>query len=117
MNFLTKEERLVLLSLAFVILLGATGRFLSKQSPRFWKALDFINAGVGPSCVEINTATLEQLIGIPYIGPVTAGRILDYRTTHGPFQSKEQLKEIQGIGLGLYERILPFIKIAEEKTQ
>jgi competence protein ComEA len=32
------------------------------------------------------------------VGPVTAQRILDWRTQHGRFSSVDQLREVEGIG-------------------
>lgn len=48
--------------------------------------------------VHLNTATLEQLDSLPGVGPVTAQRILDYRTAHGAFSSVDELDAVSGIG-------------------
>ena len=48
--------------------------------------------------VDLNTATLEQLDGLPGVGTVTAHRILDWRAAHGRFTSVDQLREVSGIG-------------------
>lgn len=53
-------------------------------------------ATTGP--VHLNTATLEQLDSLPGVGPVTAQKILDYRTEHGPFTSVDELDAVPGIG-------------------
>ena len=48
--------------------------------------------------VSLSTATAEQLDALPGIGPVTAQKIVDYRTEHGAFQSVDELDAISGIG-------------------
>ncbi|MFC5140582.1 helix-hairpin-helix domain-containing protein [Actinomycetospora rhizophila] len=48
--------------------------------------------------VNLNTATLEQLDQLPGVGPVTAQRILEWRTQNGRFGAVEQLQEVSGIG-------------------
>jgi len=53
-------------------------------------------APAGP--VSLSAATLEQLDTLPGVGPVTAQKILDYRTAHGAFRSVEELDAVPGIG-------------------
>jgi competence protein ComEA len=48
--------------------------------------------------VSLSTATVEQLDALPGIGPVTAQKIVDYRTAHGAFHSVDELDAISGIG-------------------
>ncbi|GAB3435992.1 ComEA family DNA-binding protein [Actinophytocola sediminis] len=55
--------------------------------------------------VDLNTATLATLDTLPGVGPVTAQRILDWRTQHGRFASVEQLREIEGIGPTRFSRL------------
>lgn len=54
--------------------------------------------GAAGGKVSLATATLEQLDALPGIGPVTAGRIIAYRTEHGPFASVDDLDAVSGIG-------------------
>lgn len=60
-------------------------------------------AAAGP--VNLNTATLEQLDALPGIGPVTAQKILDYRTRKGAFSSVDDLDAIPGIGPARLEQL------------
>ena len=53
-------------------------------------------AATGP--VHLNSATAEALDALPGIGPVTAAKIVDYRTKHGAFSSVDELDAIPGIG-------------------
>ena len=54
-------------------------------------------AGAGAR-VNLNIATLAELDALPGIGPVTARHILDWRSSHGPFATVDQLREVDGIG-------------------
>ena len=48
--------------------------------------------------ININTASEAELQKIPGVGPVTAGKIIAYRTQNGRFRRKEDLKNVSGIG-------------------
>jgi competence protein ComEA len=55
-------------------------------------------AGSPGALVNLNTATLELLDGLPGVGPVTAQKILDWRAAHGAFTAIDELLEVDGIG-------------------
>lgn len=48
--------------------------------------------------ININTADKATLMSISGIGEKRAEAIIAYREQHGPFQSVEQLLEVQGVG-------------------
>jgi len=55
--------------------------------------------------ININTASKEELITLPGIGEILAGRIIDCRNTYGPFKSIEEIMKIKGIGEGTFDKI------------
>jgi competence protein ComEA len=55
--------------------------------------------------VSLSSATVEQLDSLPGIGPITATKIVDWRTVHGPFLSVEALDEVPGIGPARIEQL------------
>lgn len=63
----------------------------------------------GPSPVDLNTATPEQLETLPDIGPVTAAAIVTWRTENGSFTSVDELLEVSGIGDATLANVAPFV--------
>lgn len=61
--------------------------------------------------ISINTASLLELMEIPYVGEKTALMIIDYRNTHGSFKSLEEIMEIKGIGLKKFEKMKEYIRL------
>ena len=61
--------------------------------------------------VDLNTATLAQLDGLPGVGPVLAQRILDWRTEHGRFSSVDELTEVSGIGERTLADLRPLVRV------
>jgi competence protein ComEA len=61
-----------------------------------------IEAGRKPS---LSSATVEELDQLPGVGPVTAQKIVDYRTAHGPFRSVDDLDAVPGIGPARIEQL------------
>lgn len=52
--------------------------------------------GAGP--LSLGTATVEQLDGLPGVGPVLAQHIVEFRAARGGFRSVEELRQVDGIG-------------------
>jgi competence protein ComEA len=67
-------------------------------------------AGQG-SLLDLNTATVAQLDGLPGVGQVLAQRLVDYRTAHGGFRSVDQLREVDGIGESRFQKLRQLVTV------
>ena len=54
--------------------------------------------GAAGGLVSLSSATVDELDELPGVGPITAQKIIDYRTEHGPFASVDDLDAVPGIG-------------------
>lgn len=63
------------------------------------------------STININTASLEELMELPGIGEATANKIIEYRKQNGKFKTIEELKNVTGIGNSKFEKLKDKIRI------
>ena len=61
--------------------------------------------------ININTASKEQLMGLPGIGESKALQILSYREEHGEFSSTEDIMNVPGIKEAMYSKIKDYIRV------
>ncbi len=64
--------------------------------------------------ININEASKEELTALPQIGPGRAEAIIEHRDQHGPFMDIEDIKNVRGIGPGIFDSIKD--KIALDDT-
>ena len=62
--------------------------------------------------VNLNTATVTELMQLPRIGQRTAERIIAFRKQHGGFQRPEELMNVKGIGEKSYAKLKPFLALS-----
>ena len=61
--------------------------------------------------VNINTATLSELMTLPNVGEVRAKNIIKYREANNGFRSVEELGQITGIGEKLFEGMKEYVTV------
>lgn len=61
--------------------------------------------------ININTADSGELDKLPGVGPALAGRIIQYRTEHGPFARPEDLQNVSGIGAKTFEKMVSQVTV------
>jgi competence protein ComEA len=59
---------------------------------------------VGGDKININTAGVKELMSLSGVGRSVAEEIVKYRDEHGLFKKPEDLRKVQGVGGGLWER-------------
>ena len=59
--------------------------------------------------VNVNAVGIEELCGLPGIGPETARRIIEARERSGAFAYAEDLLSVKGIGEKTLQKLLPQI--------
>ena len=101
----TRQEKLAIIFISACALIGAG--FLNCESK---------NAPLSPAearpestpqekTVNINTASVRELMSLKRIGPVLAERVVIYREENGAFLSREDIKKVKGIGEHTYSLI------------
>ncbi|HZU86689.1 MAG TPA: helix-hairpin-helix domain-containing protein, partial [Anaerolineaceae bacterium] len=65
--------------------------------------------------VDVNTASPALLTNVAGIGPKLAERIVAYRDENGPFKTRADFKQVQGLGPKAFEQSSGFLRVREGK--
>ncbi len=66
--------------------------------------------------VELNTASAALLAYVSGVGPALAKNIVEYRDTHGAFETRAQLKKVPRFGEKAFEQAAGFLRIRNGKN-
>lgn len=102
---LTPQERKTILFLTAVALAGMGANFILKVNSRAEK---FIILDARQTKMDINRATLEDLLRSGALPEKLAKKLIDYRNERGAFSGLEEIKEIKGIGEYRYKKLEEF---------
>lgn len=98
------------LVLLFVLALAACrGEDAPTTNPAEPSAVQPSEASSRRQCVNLNTATAEELGRMPGIGEVTVRKIIEYREQSGPFRRPEEIIIIDGFSERKYRLIADLI--------
>ena len=100
------------------VTLVQVGRAWLKPLPRSFFARDKTAAARPPErpagALNLNTATLSELMSLPGVGEITAGAILAFRDEHGGINYVEDLLEVRGIGRARLDAIYAQVYAGEQ---
>ncbi len=63
--------------------------------------------------IDLNHASMEEIMTLPGVGKVLAARIIRYREEHGGFSSIDDLLDVEGIGEKTLQKIKPQIYLGD----
>ena len=66
--------------------------------------------------VNINTASIEELMQLEGVGSAYAQKIIEYREANGPFENPEDITNVKGIGDATYEKNRDRITVGTEES-
>ena len=79
-------------------------RVLARPMAARWDGIDLL-PDAGPSVLDANTATVEDLLTIRGVGRSRAELIVRFREAQGPFQNIYDVAEIRGIGRRMFAQL------------
>ena len=66
--------------------------------------------------LNLNTATEDQLMLLPTVGPAKADRIVAWRKKNGGFKRTADLRHVKGFGYKTFKRLEPWLDIKGDTT-
>ncbi len=125
-----KRQTLIMIGISLLVIAGVFVCIALKQPPVYvdysdeqsyseaYSKTENDNAAKIPSSeiivnypLNINTATLEELMTIDGLGEKRASAIIEYRNYLGKYTSVEQIMEIEGFGEEIYKQIAGYLTV------
>src|SRR5262249_9472745 len=73
-------------------------------------------AATSEGTVNLNSATVEELVRLPGVGPAKAAAICSFRERHGAFKRIEDLDRVKGFGRKLIGRVRRYVALSGPTT-
>ena len=61
--------------------------------------------------INLNTASVTELMQLPKVGAKTAERIVAFRKQHGGFKRPEEIMNVKGIGEKSFAKLRPHLSV------
>ena len=116
MLHLTKQEKIVLVSLGGVILLGSVLHYFYHTNRAVHDFLSFVDSERVYYKIDPNRASLEELLRVPYLGEKVARQIIAHREEKGPLTDLEDIRWLKGVGPRKFEKIRKYFPLAAEQA-
>jgi len=118
---MNKKEKLVLIALSCVFVLGVVFSIRDLNVPvmntqerqEYQQQTEALKTGL----IDINTANSMELQLLKGIGSTKADAIVNYRETRGFFSKKEEIMNVPGIGPMTFEKIKDRLQITEDYSE
>jgi len=118
---MNKKEKLVLIALACIFVLGVVFSIKDLNVPVLSsaqrQAYDEQAQAIRTGMIDLNTAGNMQLQLLKGIGDTKAEAIVAYRQANGPFSKKEDIMKVPGIGPSTYEKIKDRLELSYDTNQ
>ena len=111
MIHLTPQEKIFLICLCLVIATGSVVRLVGKSYRDFLSVIELSDVRPFIRRVNINLASADELMRVPYIGEKSAQKIIQFRKERGRFQRLSELYTIKEISPGFVDKVIPYLKI------
>ena len=66
--------------------------------------------------INLNTATEDQLMMLPRVGPAKAERIVTWRKKNGAFRRTADLRRVKGFGYKTFKKLEPYLQVTGDTT-
>lgn len=66
--------------------------------------------------LNLNTATEDQLMLLPSVGPAKAERIVTWRKKNGTFKRAADLRHVKGFGYKTFKKLEPYLDVKGDNT-
>ena len=86
-EIMQKTKKLFIFCIAVVIAISLSGPVMADNVEK----------------IDLNKASVAELVQLKKVGPKYAQRIVDFREKNGPFKKPEDIMQVQGIGYKTFE--------------